>query len=232
MKKKEIFWGLLFIFAAVLIILNQFGFLTGISIFDIVATVILAGIIIMSVIHINFWGILFPLAFLCIIFADQWNITEFTPWPALLTALLLSIGFSILFQKPHCRIYHSHHHKSFGSNVINVTDDNVVNCSVSFGECIKYVNSDNLVKANISCSFGEAKVYFDNVKIPSGKADIYLNVSFGEAVLFIPKSWKIINGMHVFLGDMDNNNNNLSEGSPVVTIHGSVSFGDAKIIYV
>ncbi len=232
MKNRNVFWGLLFILAAVLIILNQFGFLEGISMFEIVATVVLSGIIVISILHLNFWGIMFPSALICIIYADQLNITKFTPWPALLTALLLSIGLSILFKGHNHWGWNFQHHNSFSSRVINDKDDNIVECSVSFGECIKYVNSDNFVKANISCSFGELKVYFDNALIPSGKADINLSVSFGEAVLFIPKTWNVINEAHVLFGDMNGRGSNVSENSPVITIRGNISFGDAKIIYV
>jgi len=232
MKKKDVFWGLLFIVAAALIIINQFGYFAEISMFELVATVILVGIIIVSVMKINFWGVLFPLAVICIIYAKEWNITDFTPWPALLTALLCSIGLSLIFNRPNCWVIHLKNDNVFSSSVVNEQDDNVINCSVSFGESMKYVNSENFEKANIKCSFGEVKVYFDNALIPSGKADIYLDVSFGEAQLYIPKTWKVINDVHVFLGDMDDHNRNAGSDSPVVTIHGNISFGDAKILYV
>lgn len=232
MKKKDVFWGLLFIVAAVLIIMNQFGFFVGISMFEIVASVILVGIIIKSIMYVNFWGILFPLAVICIIYAQEWNITDFTPWPALLTALLCSLGLSLIFKRPSFWTYHSHWDRGYSSNVVNEKDDKTVYCSTSFGESMKYVNSDNFEKANVKCSFGSVKVYFDNALIPSGKADIYLDVSFGDAVLFIPKTWRIINDVHVFLGDMSEKNRNVGADSPVVTIHGNISFGDAQIFYV
>jgi predicted membrane protein len=232
MKRHDIFWGMIFILAAVLIIFNQFGLFIGVSMFELLATILLVVIIIKSLRHFNFWGILFPLAFICILYADEWNITRFTPWPALFTALLLSIGFSILFRQNHVWWgYSGHHHNSFSSNVVNEMDDNIVNCSTAFGECMKYVNSQNFERANISCSFGEIKVFFDNAAIPSGKADIYLNVSFGSAKLYIPKSWKVVCKANVFLGEM-NEHGNPGSDTPVVTIHGSVSFGDAKVIYV
>ncbi|MBH1940770.1 hypothetical protein I5677_07710 [Mobilitalea sibirica] len=234
MKKQNLFWGLLLILAAVLIIMNQFGFFTaGISMIDILLTVILSGIILISIRHINFWGILFPLAIIGTIYAEELNITEFTPWPALLTAFLFSIGLSLIFNRHHhCFAFHTGKSDYFGSSVVNEQDDNIVQCSTSFGECIKYVNSENFERANIRCSFGEAKVYFDNAKIPSGKADIYLDVSFGEAKLYIPKTWKVINEVHVFLGDMNEKYRGTNSDTPVVTIHGNISFGDAKIIYV
>lgn len=232
MKKKNIFWGLLFILAAVLIIINQFGFFPEVSMFDAVATVILVGIIISSIIHLNFWGILFPLACIGILFAEELNIAEFTPWPALLTALLCSIGLSLIFKTPTYWGFHSHKDYEWKGNVVNEQDGNVINCSASFGETMKYINSENFERANISCSFGEAKIYFDNVQIPSGKAEIYIDVSFGDATLFIPKTWKIINHVHVFFGDMSNVNSNLNAETPIITIHGDIKFGDCKIIYV
>ena len=66
---------------------------------------------------------------------------------------------------------------SFSSNVVNEQDGKSIDCTTSFGECIKYVNTENFERANIKCSFGDVKVYFDNAKIPSGRADIYLDVS-------------------------------------------------------
>lgn len=232
MKKKELFWGLFFILAAVLIIINQFGFFVEVSMFQLIATVILVGIIIKSIMYINFWGILFPSAVICILYAEEWDITNFTPWPALFTAFLLSLGLSLIFKRKGLYVYNCHSNKEFSENVVDEHDDNIINCAISFGETIKYVNSDNFEKAYIKSSFGEVKVYFDNAHIPSGKADINLDVSFGEAQIFIPKSWKVVNCVQVFFGEMGVMNNNTDSTSPVVTIHGNVSFGDAKIIYV
>lgn len=232
MNKRNMFWGMMLIITAVLIILNQFGFFTGISIFDIVLTVVMVGIIIVSIRSINFWGILFPLAVIIITYAEELKITGFTPWPVLLTAFLISLGLSMIFNRPGSFVFHINGRDSFGSSVINEQDSNVVNCSTSFGECIKYVNTENFERANIKCSFGDVKVYFDNAKIPSGKADIYLDVSFGDVNLFVPRSWNVINETHVFFGDMGCSHNNVTPDSPTVVIHGNINFGDTSIIYV
>ena len=92
MKKKDIFWGLIFVFAAIFIIVDRLGYFPQIGIFKVVATIILISIMLKSLIHVRFSGILFPIALLCIIYADQWNITALTPGPVLVTALLASIG--------------------------------------------------------------------------------------------------------------------------------------------
>lgn len=231
MKKQNMFWGLLLILAAVLIILNQFGFFPKVSVFDLVLTVIMVGIMIVSIRKINFWGILFPLAIIVIIYTEELNITGFTPWPVLLTALLFSLGLSLVFKRDGLFFIHFDGKGNFGSNVVNEQDSNVIDCSASFGECIKYVNTENFEKANIKCSFGTIKMYFDNAKIPSDKADIYLDVSFGDVILYLPSTWKIVNDVHVFCGDMDNRQY-VGTDSPVVTIHGNISFGDTKLIYV
>ncbi|TAH69162.1 MAG: hypothetical protein EWM47_07225, partial [Anaerolineaceae bacterium] len=202
MKKRNVFWGMLLIIAAVLIILNQFGFFVGISIFDIVLTVLMIGIIIVSIKSINFWGILFPLAIILITYAEELNITDFTPWPVLLTAFLISLGLSMVFNRHGSFVFKFNGRESFGSSVINEQDGNVINCSTTFGECIKYVNTENFERANIKCSFGDVKVYFDNAKIPSGRADIYLDVSFGDVDLYIPRTWNVVNDVHAFFGDM------------------------------
>jgi predicted membrane protein len=221
------------ILAAVLIIMNQFGFFAGVSIFDIVVTVIMIGIIVVSLKRINFWGILFPLAIIVIIYSEELMLTNFTSWHILLTAFLISLGLSLVFNKSGLFWIHINRKNSFSSNVVNEQDGKSIDCTTSFGECIKYVNTENFERANIKCSFGDVKVYFDNAKIPSGRADIYLDVSFGDVDLYIPRDWNVVNKTQAFFGDVDARMNNaLNPDSPILTIHGNVSFGDAKIIYV
>lgn len=235
MKRKEVFWGLLFIFAAVLIVLNQFVFISGINTFDIVLTIIFGGIIIKSIMRLNFWGILFPIAFLCILYSKEWHMTGFTPWPVLLTALLLSIGLSMIFKNHNYCFYHRHHingSSGFSQNIIDEQDGKVVNCSGSLGEFTKYVKSDDFKRANIKCSLGEMQVYFDNAIMASNKADIYLDVSLGNAGLYIPKSWNVVNDLNVFLGNVEDNYSNSDPASPTVTIHGKVSMANVEINHI
>jgi hypothetical protein len=46
-----------------------------------------------SLLRINFAGILFSIAFICIIYDKQLGITAATPWTVLIAALLGSIGY-------------------------------------------------------------------------------------------------------------------------------------------
>lgn len=231
MKKRNVFWGLMLIFTAILLIFKQFGLFAGIGIFDIVLTVIMVGIIIKSIRPINFWGILFPLAIIGIIYDNQLGITNFTPWPILLIAFLISLGLTLIFNGRISFSYNFYSKNKFESTVFDEQDSKVIKCSTSFGECIKYVNSDNFEKAYVKCSFGDVKLYFDNATIPSGKADIYIDVSFGDVDIYIPGTWKVINNTHVLFGDILIKNND-SADAPVVTLHGNINFGDVRIMYV
>lgn len=234
MKKKDIFWGLILVLAAIMIIVDRLGFFPQISAFKIVVTIILIAVMLKSITRVRFAGILFPIALLCILYAKEWNITALTPGPVLLTALLGSIGLSMIFKKNNywCKHSWSHHGEENFSEVINEPDGNVVNCSASFGSSMKYINTDNLEKANIKCSFGAMKVYFDKAVISSGHADIYLDVSFSGVELYIPKTWKVIYDVNTTLGGIDEKNRNAGADLPVVTLKGNISLGGVEIIYI
>ena len=96
MNKKNFIWGLLFILAAVLLVLNQIGYISF-KIIVFLVTAICIFILVKSILRLNFYGIFFPAAIWLIYFDERLNITELTPIPALLTALLLSIAFSLIF---------------------------------------------------------------------------------------------------------------------------------------
>ena len=64
MNKDHVFWGVCFILGAVLLITNQIWGGLGISLFKVFVTVLCVAIIIKSISHLNFWGILLPMALL------------------------------------------------------------------------------------------------------------------------------------------------------------------------
>ena len=103
----KIFWGLLFILAAAYMIISRIWILPEISVFTIILSVFLVWIMIKGLKKVNFWQILFPIAFLCILYDKPLGITDLTPWTVLGAALLGSIGLSMIFKpnrKPHFEI--------------------------------------------------------------------------------------------------------------------------------
>lgn len=240
MKKKNsnILWGITLIVVAVILILSQLGFLGGtkIDVWTLLLSAFLVIILIKSIIHLSFSGILFPLAFLCILYDDILGISALTPWTVLIVALLGSIGLSMIF-KPHKK------HSSFCSisgddnwqfsEVIDDADGDVVTCSTNFGSCIKYINSDNLVKAYVNASFGGVKVYFDKALIQGEYAQVCIDGSFCGIELFIPKEWTITNQVDIALAGINEKNphQHIGGGSHLV-LTGNLKFSGIEIIYI
>lgn len=229
MKKEKAFWGVFFILAGIFLIISRLGYFTEINIFSIFLTVFFVACMIKSVRHLNFSGILFPAAFLCIIYAKPLGITEITPWPVLGAALFGSIGLSIMFHNKH---HYVHYKEEKFSEVINQEDGNSFKFETSFGSSIKYVNAGDFVYADLDCSFGSMKVYFDNAIIQNGSASINLDVSFAGVELFIPRTWNVVNKADVSFGAIEEKSRSQTTGSPIVTLTGDVSFAGVTIYYV
>jgi len=239
MKIKNLFWGLFFVLAAAVVIINQLGYFAEINLFSLLFTIFMIPIIITSIAHVNFSGILFPIAFLCIVFAKPLGITDLTPWPVLGAALLGSIGLHFIFGGPKYKTHIYNHTKSHiedmeqgFTEIVDEPDDNFVDFRVKFGASVKYVNSKNLQKANLSCSFGALKVYFDNTKIHEKGAVINVDVSFGAIELFIPREWNLVNGVNCSLGGIEEKNPRKESGGPTVTLTGNASLAGIEITYV
>lgn len=245
-NKNSIFWGLMLIAIACYLILSQLHIVTlAISITKLILGVIFVGTAINSIIEKSFGGLFFSLAFLWIIFDSVFKLPTVSTPVVLMIALLLTIGFSMLFPKKHYNHNYSNENKHIEwddyedpdktgkyQTVFN-DDTNESFCgSNRFGASAKYINTGNFKKANLDCSFGELKVYFDSAKIISDSAEICVRQSFGSTQLFIPKEWQIVQKVSVFAGAVEERNHNKSNGSPVVYLTGEVKCGSVIITYV
>ncbi|MDO5294161.1 MAG: hypothetical protein Q4F05_15590 [bacterium] len=234
MKKQKIIWGLLLVLGAMVLIFGKLGYLGEIKPFSVIISAALGLIAILNLFKLEFTGVFFPLAFIGIIYDKELGITAITPWIILVAALLLSIGFSLIFHK------HEHHveynrKKDFDEkdfDVIDVEDASNVTCSTKFGASAKYVNTDDFRQADLSCSFGAMKVYFDNAIIKEDKAVVHIDASFCGMELYVPKEWKVEDHLGVSLAGVTEKNRSQSNGSPVLVLVGNVSFSGIDIIYV
>jgi hypothetical protein len=253
-SSARIFWGAIFILAAVAVALNAMGFITinGLSPGDFFWTIALVIILILSVPNLFWFGIFFPIAGLLLIYAGPvgLDVSGISRWVFFLVALLLSIGFSILFRKRRhdkwedkwaYRYGYDSRNYEYGSGYEGASaastesvDSDVVRISTSFGNVIKYINSDNLERVEAECSFGAMKLYFDNAKLRDAGAIIILDVSFGAAEIFIPKEWAVSNELkRSFSGVYEKNVEHRSiEKTTRVTITGEASFSSVSIIYI
>lgn len=235
---NKLFWGLLFLFGATSLILNRLNIwptFYHFSLFDILLTIFFIWLFLEGVRHRNFFEMLFSLAFIAIQYDKFLHITAITPWTLLCAALLAAIGLTIIFPK---RSYNDEEHfgnfkfADCGKKYFSETDGECIYFKNSFSSSTKYVNTDALATASFENSFGDMKIYFDNAVIKNEVADINLEVSFGNAVLYIPKTWNVENHVKTSFGSVKEKNTSQSQGCPTLRIYGEVSFGNATIVYI
>ena len=232
MKKERILWGLLLILGAAFLIISKLGYFPDINAFNLILTFFLVIVIVKSLLRLNFEGILFPIAFICIIYDKQLGITELTPWTVLIAALLGSIGLSMIFHKNSKWINRHHDYEDHKFEKFNVEDESHVRFSSSFGASIKYINTDNFQQADLSCSFGAMKIYFDNAVMSSNSATVRISASFSGIELYVPKTWNVSDRTNVFLGGIDEKNKNNSLTTNTLILVGDISFSGVEIIYI
>lgn len=245
-NKNSIFWGLMLIAIACCLILNQLHIVTfAISVSKIILGAIFVGTAINSIFARSFGGFFFSLAFLWLIFDSVFGFPYISTKTVLIIALLLTIGFSMLFPSKHFphNNYNAKKHVEWDDyddpdkvgkhqTVFNEDTNETFYGYNQFCASAKYINTGNFKKASLESSFGELKVYFDSAKIIADTAEIYVKQSFGCTQLFIPKEWQIIQKASVFAGAIEERNKNKSTGSPIVYLTGEVKFGSIIITYV
>ncbi|PJI07268.1 MULTISPECIES: LiaF transmembrane domain-containing protein [Clostridium] len=234
MKKERIFWGVLFILIGIFLIISKLGYFHNVNVVSLILTIFLVIIIVKSVPHLNFAGILFPIAFICIIYDKQLGITSITPWTVLIAALLGSIGLSMIFHK-HVEWFNFHSRCNYGDykfEKVDVNDGKCVRFKTSFGSSMKYINTNDFEEADLECSFGSMNVYFDNAVMSNNNAVVRINVSFSGMELYIPKSWRVVNKTKVFLGAITEKNRSSDTTTNTLTLVGDVSFAGVEIIYI
>lgn len=234
MKKERTFFGVLLVLGSIALLFNKLGYFGDVNMINIIITVILMWIIIKSIFYKSFSGILFPIAFICIIFDDRLGLTAITPWTVLIAAGLGSAGLSMIFnKKPKWYDYKKNYNWSEGEyETIDFEDENHIRLDTSFGGSIKYINTNSFERADLSCSFGTMKIYFDNSKLKDRRGTIKLEASFAGVELYIPKTWSIEDRTSQAFGGLSEKNRNYGNGEEVITLFGDISFATVEIIYV
>jgi hypothetical protein len=249
----RIVWGVAFIVAALAIALNAVGVISieGLSAGDVLWSIVMVLILILSIPHRFWFGIFFPLAVLFMILSEPLglDVRRVSLWICFGVALLLSIGFSILFHKRRRHRWKekwayvqegpAYTYSSAGGGAgaegsAESVAGSVVRVGVNFGNVIRYINSDDLDRVEAECNFGSVKLYFDNARPRAAGALIILDVNFGTAELFIPRTWAVTNELKHSLSGVEEKNHPLSdlERTARVTITGEANFSSVSIVYV
>lgn len=234
MKNRKVFWGIFFIVMAVIVIISRLNILPNVSVFTFLATVLFGWITIDGIRRRNFYEILFPIAFLCILYDEPLGIEALTPWTVLVAALFLSIGLTLLLGDKK----HRKHAIEFewNSNGIGKSNEQCggeyIRCENNFGAAIRYIHSDCFCKAHLENNFGTMTVYFDNAIIQGNIADVKVDNEFGEMILYLPKEWRIQNDLEHCFGSVNEHGNPIETSNATLHLYGDTSFGNVEIYYV
>ena len=232
MKKERVFWGILLLLAGIFLVISRLGYLPEVNVVSLMLTVALVVVIVKSIIRLNFAGILFPIAFISIIYDKELGITGITPGTVLIAALLGSIGLSMIFHKHVKCVNLKNNSEDYKFEKFDVEDESHVNFKNSFGASIKYINTDKFEEADFNCSFGAMKVYFDNAVMKEKSAVVRINASFSGVELYVPKNWDIDDRTNVLLGAVSAKNKNDQVITNTLILVGDINFAGIEIIYI
>lgn len=234
MKSSKVFWGIFFILAAVYVVVSKFGILPDIGVFSILITVFLLWLLVEGIRKINFYEILFSIAFICIVYDEPLGITALTPWTVLGAALLGSIGLSMIFNGSRKKWRAGKHwdkNGGAGTSSAQCSGEQVI-CENNFGSAIRYINSDNFQSAQVENNFGSLSVYFDNAIVQCGSAYVNVENNFGETNLYIPKEWQVQNHLDRSFGTINEIGTSTGTSSTVFNIDGTANFGAINLYYI
>ena len=160
MKKKNIAWGLFFIFlAAVYLVISSTGMELGVGLPGIFMTVLFVWLFVEGIKDVNFYSIVFAIAFICILYRKPLGLEKLglTSWTILGAALLLSIGLSMIFKDVR--------RKNWKTKTINWDEQmstpngeqcsgEHICCENNFGETNLYIPKEWKVQNELKRSFG------------------------------------------------------------------------------
>lgn len=233
MKSSKVFWGIFFILAAVYVIVSKFGILPDVDVFRIVITVILLWTLVQGIRQVNFFEILFSIAFIYMVYDSILGIKMLTSWTVLGAALLGSIGLSMIFGGRKNK-WRAERNWGSGDGAESSTQciGEQVRCENNFGSAIRYINSDNFQNAQLENNFGSLSVYFDNAIVQSGSAFVNVENNFGETNLYIPKEWRIQNNLDRSFGVINEIGSSTGTSNTIFYINGSANFGAINLHYI
>jgi len=243
MKFKRFFLGLVFILAAVWLVISKvFNIDIDISPWKILGGIALLYVLFESLMSCCIFGILASLAGLYWLFAKNLNLLELPIFPLIGAVLLLSIGIYILtgFGRKHRRHCHTQHDGGDGKTKFAIDeskdiDGDEVYQRLSCGKSEIYLHSKNLKKAEFSAFAGDMHVHFEDAQPDPGGVPVIIDCVMGSLKLYIPKTWQVKEDIEVVLGNSEEKNKHEAQPDaqgPLLTITGTVRMGAVEIIYV
>ena len=225
MRKKLI--GILMIFLAALVIVQDYFVKWEISIWMLAWVVLLTVLSLSSFLKRHFgWGFIYGVLALFSL-NGQFHFLPVSNSVVILSSILAVIGLNILFN-PSSKTKNRFGLGSTGSDANNGGND----IDVTFSAVTKYLNDQHFTRGSADVSLGEASVYFDNCRIEGPSAQFDVDVSLGSLSLYVPSDWRVHVNVDNSLSAVQHEENPSNLTSKDFYIKGDVSLGNLEIIYV
>lgn len=111
--KKNIGLGIIIITLAVMMLLNSFGYIQGISVGRLIISLFLLWIFITSLFRLRFSGIFIPAGIAVLMYSNELGLPNLDSVMIIGASIFLSVGFSIIFGKYTKRDYCNHNHYNY-----------------------------------------------------------------------------------------------------------------------
>ena len=239
MKKKSIFWGLVLICIAVLLILEGVG--SGLGIIDSIPVIkIILGVAFVAVLgnelyRLRISHIFFPLAFIFLLFEKEIaGLLSFpssdiiSNWTVLLIALLFTIGSALILPKK----------KSNGGSDVWIGDEKVYDKDKGFkfkvsGKTTKYIDASNFNNEHVENHMGATEVFFENTENYTGGSVLNVENHMGSMTIHIPGDWTVFESIENHMGSINKKQSATSKNSEkTINITGECHMGSITIDYV
>jgi len=215
---KSLFWGILFICAAVLLILGELGLhlSSELAPWRIALGILCLSWLIKSILKLRFASAVFPLAFLFFLFepliarlVGSSSDNLISNWAVLFATLLLSIGLNFILPE------------KLGGGLF----------SVDYTKSTLYLDGAELKNTRISDHAGSTIAYISNPEVYAGDGTIRITDNVGKVTLHIPATWNVILNRTDNIGrvNISERKNNTCEKNITVMIYDNI--GSVNIVY-
>ena len=230
----KLFWGFGFIIAAVVLVLDALGIFAPfvgvfgeISIWALIGGFALLCFAISQLLSGNIGNFFLPLALIFMIFEK--NIAHYfeigdengniiNNWLILLVAVMLGVGFSILFSGIKRR--RRHRENGYKWHIDDSIKGNV-------GSSVKYIDCEGFKYEDIENNLGSCTVFFENTDKYEGGGVLSVDNNLGSVVITVPEEWNVISKIDNNLGSLTVPKPNAN--GPTLTVIGDNNLGSVTI---
>ena len=223
MKKSNIFWGIVLVCAAVLIILDGIGtglgFLEDLPVGKIILGAACLYWLINEICKKRFSHIFFPIVFLFILFeknlAKLFSVASgnlASNWAVLLGALLLTIGTDMIFSKSYKSVNGNKGPKIMGNST-------------------RYIDCTTFTYEHVETHMGSCEIFFENTENYAGGGTLHIENHMGNTSIHVPADWCISVNIENSMGNIDMPSSGKTTGRGL-NITGENHMGNVDIIPV